>query len=327
MKKQVAIALMTIGLMGSMRLWGQDIHFSQVDADPMLLNPAYAGFFDGKGRFGIIYRNQWATVSTPFQTAAVTGEMAVWRSNNRHSGLSVGGTFFSDHAGTLNYGTVSGHLSVAYFTSISKYGSNFLSVGVDGGMAQSGFDPNNARMEDPSETFNVQRVSYPLLGLGLAWYYQPTGEMHTKVGFSVRNINRPNISHSGLASTCLEPRYSIFARAEWRNWESLSLMPTVLFQAQGEYRELLYGADIKWYLAEGGSDQMSLRAGLALRHGDALITNLMIEYNALVFTFCYDANISDLIAASGSVGALEVGMMYRLSRGNHKTRRIKCPAY
>ena len=55
----------------------QDIHFSQVDANPMLLNPAYAGFYNGAGRFGAIYRNQWASVSIPFQTFALTGEMAL----------------------------------------------------------------------------------------------------------------------------------------------------------------------------------------------------------------------------------------------------------
>lgn len=324
MKRLIAIIALLGGLIG---LRGQDIHFSQVDADPMLLNPAYAGFFDGLGRFGMIYRNQWATISAPFQTTGVTGEISIWRSNNHRSGVSIGGTFFSDHAGTLHYGTTSGHLSAAFFTSISKYGNNFLSVGVDGGYAQSGFNPNEANMEDPTEIFDVQKVSYPLLCLGLAWYYQPTGDLHTKVGFSVRNLNRPNISYSGLGNTFLMPRYSLFARLEWRNWESLSLMPIVLFQAQGEYRELLYGADLKWYLAEGGQSQMSLRAGLAMRQGDALIANLMIEYNAWVFTFCYDANISDLIAASGGVGALEVGMVYRLSKGNRKTMKIKCPTY
>ena len=132
-----------------------------------------------------------------------------------------------DHAGTLHYGTTSGHLSAAFFTSISKYGNNFLSVGVDGGYARSGFNPNEANMEDPTEIFDVQKVSYPLLCLGLAWYYQPTGDLHTKVGFSVRNLNRPNISYSGLGNTFLMSRYSLFARLEWRNWESLSLMPIV----------------------------------------------------------------------------------------------------
>ena len=83
---------------------GQDIHFSQVDADPVLLNPAYAGFYQGTGRFGVVYRNQWASVSIPYQTVAVTGEAALWRGGTR-SGLSVGATVFNDDAGTLSYGT------------------------------------------------------------------------------------------------------------------------------------------------------------------------------------------------------------------------------
>ena len=323
-KRFLALLMLTVELAG---VRAQDIHFSQVDADPMLLNPAYAGFFDGAGRIGLLYRNQWASISAPFQTAGLTAEAALWRSNNHQRGLSVGGSFFSDHAGTLSYGTTSGHLSVAYFTALGRYGNNFLSLGVDGGFAQSGFDPSNANMEDPTETFQQQRVSYPLLCLGLAWYYQPTSDLHTKVGLSVRNLNRPDISYSGLDNTRLEPRYSLFARAEWRGWQSLSLMPVVLVQAQGRYRELLYGADLKWYLAEGAQHQMSLRTGLAFRHGDALIANLIIEYNAFVFTFCYDANISDLVAASGGVGALEVGMVYRIAKSKRKTMRIKCPQY
>jgi len=324
MRKALTILMLTVGLAG---LRAQDIHFSQVDADPLLLNPAYAGFFDGAGRFGLIYRNQWASISAPFQTAGVTGEAALWRSQNRRSGVSLGATFFSDHAGTLNYGTTSGHLSVAYFTSVSRYGNSFLSIGLDGGYAQSGFDPSEATLDDPSETFSRQRVGYPLLCMGVAWYFQPTGDLHTKVGFSVRNLNRPNISYSALEDTRLSRRYSLFARAEWRGWQSLSLMPIVLAQAQGQYRELLYGVDLKWYLAEEAQRQISLRTGLALRHGDALIANLMIEYNALVFTFCYDANISDLVAASGGVGALEVGMVYRIAKPSRKSMKIRCPAY
>ena len=81
MKKPLAILILltTLTTVGA-----QDIHFSQVDANPLLLNPAYAGFYDGAGRFGIIYRNQWASVSIPFQTFAITGEMALWRDNSHH---------------------------------------------------------------------------------------------------------------------------------------------------------------------------------------------------------------------------------------------------
>ena len=104
-------------------------------------------------------------------------------------------------------------------------------------------------------------------------------------------------------------------------------MPVVLFQMQGEYRELVYGADIKWYLVESGQHQISLRAGLAYRQADALIANLLVEYDAFLFNFCYDANISGLATASNTIGAFELGVVYRLSKGAKKTKALKCQPY
>lgn len=308
-------------------LHAQDIHFSQVDANPLLLNPAYAGFYDGAGRFGVIYRNQWASVSIPFQTFALTGEMALWRDDTHRSGVSIGASLFSDHAGTLHYGTTSAHLSLAYFFALSRHGNNFLSLGLEGGYAQSGFDPTRAEMEDPSESFLTLQSNYPLLAAGVAWYYQPSGELHTKIGLSMRNINQPNISYLNLDNTYLLRRYSLFARAEYRHWSSWSLMPVLLFQMQGDYRELVLGTDIKWYLAEGGHHQISLRTGLAYRYADAIIVNLLMEYDAFLFNFCYDANISGLVPASNTIGAFELGMVYRMTKGKKKTKALKCTPY
>ena len=324
MRRFAAILLLTIAALSAQ---GQDIHFSQVDADPMLLNPAYAGFYQGAGRFGMLYRNQWATVSIPYQTFAFSGEVALWRSRNMSRGLSAGAMFFSDHAGTLHYGTTSGHLSLAWYQAVNRAATSYLSFGIEGGFAQSGFDPSDARPRDPAETFATQQVSYPLLAAGVAWYWQPTGDFHLKVGFSARNINRPNISYMQLDSVYLHRRYSLSARAEYRYWQSVSLLPVILCQMQGRHRELIYGLDLKWYLEEGGSREVSLRAGLAMRHLDAVIANLVVEYNAFLFSFCYDANISGLSVASGSFGAIEAGVVYRLSKSSRKTKAIKCPVY
>ena len=324
MKKPLAILVLLTALASA---GAQDIHFSQVDANPLLLNPAYAGFYDGAGRFGVIYRNQWASVSIPFQTFALTGEMALWRDNSHHRGLSVGASLFSDHAGTLHYGTTSGHLSLAYYHALTRHGNNFLSLGIEGGFAQSGFDPSLAEMQDPTELFPSWQSNYPLLAAGIAWYYQPSGDLHTKVGLSLRNINQPNISYLGLDNTYLLRRYSLFARAEYRHWQTWSLMPVLLFQMQGDYHELVYGADVKWYLDEGSRHQISLRAGLAYRHGDAIIANLLMEYDALLFNFCYDANISGLAVASNTIGAFEMGLVYRMSKRGKKTKALKCQPY
>jgi type IX secretion system PorP/SprF family membrane protein len=313
-------------LLGAWMCAAQDIHFSQVDADPVLLNPAYSGFYEGLGRFGVVYRNQWASVSVPFSTLAASGEMAVWRGGGRR-GLSVGGTLFADKAGTLNYGTVSGHLSTAYYQALNRSGSSVLSVGVEVGWAQSGFDPSQAEMEEAGEGFEVRKVHYPLLAAGLAWYCQPTPDFHLKAGLSLRNLNRPNISYMKLDETYLARRYSLFARAEYRCWQSISLLPVLMSQMQGKHRGVVFGGDVKWYIEEGGSREVSLRAGVAMRAADALIANLMLEYNSLLFTFSYDANISGLAVASGGMGAFEAGLVYRLAKGNKKTKALKCPQY
>ena len=313
-------------LLGAWMCAAQDIHFSQVDADPVLLNPAYSGFYEGLGRFGVVYRNQWASVSVPFSTLAASGEMAVWRGGGRR-GLSVGGTLFADKAGTLNYGTVSGHLSTAYYQALNRSGSSVLSVGVEVGWAQSGFDPSQAEMEEAGEGFEVRKVQYPLLAAGLAWYWQPTPDFHLKAGLSLRNLNRPNISYMKLDETYLARRYSLFARAEYRCWQSISLLPVLMSQVQGKHREVVFGGDVKWYIEEGGSREVGLRAGVAMRAADALIANLMLEYNSLLFTFSYDANISGLAVASGGMGAFEAGLVYRLAKGNKKTKALKCPQY
>lgn len=309
------------------QLHAQDIHFSQPDADPLLLNPAYAGFFDGRGRFGILYRNQWATISQPFQTFALTGEVAIWRANNGTQGLSLGASMFNDHAGSLNYGTTSAHLSAAYYMALNRYANNIISLGVEGGYAQSGFNPANAQLNDPAEHFNIMQRNYPLLALGLAWYYQPVSNFGLRAGLSLRNINQPNISYSELPETRLIRRATLFLRAEWRHWADISLVPVLMFQRQGQYQEVLYGADLKWYLQEGSQHEISLKGGLALRQADALVANLVLEYDAMLFSFCYDANISALAAASGSIGACELGVVFRLARGQKKTRAIKCPVY
>ena len=307
-------------------LQAQDIHFSQQGENPILMNPAYTGFYDGTGRFGLIYRNQWASVSAPFQTYALTAETALNRSRQRLSGMNLGVVALRDVAGTLNYGSFAARLSLAYYFALDRQGTSILSVGADGGYVGSGFDPTHAEMEDPSEVFEKQRTGYPVFDAGIAWFWQPSGDWQVKTGAAVRNINRPNTSYLGLDDTRLAPLLNLYLRAEWRCWQALSLLPTLMMQLQGQYREAVYGMDLKWYLEEVSRHQVSFATGVAFRHDDALVTHLTMEYDAFVFAFYYDANLSSLSAASNTIGAFELGMVYRLVR-DKSVRAIKCPVF
>ena len=61
--------------------FGQDVHFSSFDANPMLLNPANTAFGSNLFRAGTIYRNQWSTVSQGYNSYLLTAEVLPYPRN------------------------------------------------------------------------------------------------------------------------------------------------------------------------------------------------------------------------------------------------------
>ena len=67
MKKLFILGLIVLSFSAS----AQDPEFTQFYANPLYLNPAFAGTAKG-ARFSMNYRNQWASLNTPFVTYAVS---------------------------------------------------------------------------------------------------------------------------------------------------------------------------------------------------------------------------------------------------------------
>ena len=302
----------------------QDLHFSMLDLDPLLFNPAYSGFFDGTGRFGVVYRNQWASVSTPFQTLTATAEVSLMRSKRNRNGLSAGLWLTSDRAGTLDYGASTASVIASYFQALGS-GNDLVSLGLEGGIGQVGFNPDNIELSDGSEAFPSTHAFYPTLGAGVAWFRQWSDALYTKAGFSMRNINEPDISYLATGDSRLARRWNVYARGEWRGWPQLSLLPVVGYQHQGAYSELVYGCDVRWYLNERPRDYLAFGAGLLARHADATAISLAVLYHEWTFAFCYDANISRLAEASHTLGAFEIGILYMITKKDKKRSAIPCP--
>lgn len=304
----------------------QDIHFSQISLNPVLYNPAYTGFFEGAARFGLIYRNQWASVSKPYQTFAATAEASISRNRYMFNGFNVGAIFYRDQAGSLNYGTTAVNLILSYYQSPTGTSDNYVSGSIEVGYGQDGFNAANADLYDPMETFEKDRCSYFTVGLGAAWFYQPSTDVTLRVAFSARNLNRPNISFLGLDSSRLSIKWNLYAQGEWRILQSIGLTPIVAVQLQHQYHEIYYGTEVRWYLYES-PNRIVPYAGVMMRHADAAIFTIGTEYNAFQFGFSYDANISKLVAASRSFGALELGLVYRIIPVKKRAASIPCPVF
>lgn len=304
----------------------QDIHFSQIDINPILYNPAYSGFFDGIGRFGLTYRNQWSSVSKAFQTVAATAELSLLRRKRNGDGLNLGCILYSDRAGTLHYGTTAGNIILSYYKSLTSSNNSFLSAAVELGAGQAGFNTGDLVMEDPSDNLPSTAANFVTLGAGLAWFVQPNDDCYVKLGISGRNLNQPDISFLELDDARIERRFNAYARAEFRAWPNVALLPIAATSFQKQYREIIVGCDAKWYLSESSYRSLALSAGMRYRWRDAATVEFSAEYNAFIFALSYDANISKLTPASKSIGAFELGIVYRLAKNSRIHRKaLPCP--
>lgn len=304
----------------------QDVHFSQMDFNPLLLNASYAGFSDGGGRLGAAYRTQWASVSQPFRTFAFTADAQVWHDRYRRNGLGVGAVFYRDKAGTLNYGTTSASAMLSYSRALDWDGVNHLAVGVELGWNLLGYDVSQATLYDETEPLDEHQLQYPTVGCGLAWSCEPDDRWRLRVGLAAHNLNRPLLSRLGDADDRLETRWLASARLGWQLSEHWELSPILLTQLQHGHSELCYGTDVRWSLGNDDHRHLILAAGAVLRQGDACILSVSAEYNSLQVIFCYDANTSALSEASSGYGAVELGVGYRFVKQKKQRRKaLPCP--
>src|SRR6187549_1918608 len=83
---------------------GQDPHFSQFFEAPLLRNPSLAGLFAGDIRLQTVYRNQWQSVTTPYQTSSVNFEykQPIGKGNDF---ITTGLQILFDKAGITNFTT------------------------------------------------------------------------------------------------------------------------------------------------------------------------------------------------------------------------------
>ena len=95
-------------------LQAQDIHFSQFYMSPLNLNPALTGVMNCNSRIAVNYRSQWASIlgSSAFQTYSVSYDQRV--AVGRNDFFGIGGTFWGDRAGTADFATTTGKVSLSY---------------------------------------------------------------------------------------------------------------------------------------------------------------------------------------------------------------------
>jgi type IX secretion system PorP/SprF family membrane protein len=321
----------------------QDIHFSQFFETPLLRNPALAGIFSGDFRIQAVYRNQWNSVTVPYQTTSLNTEYKLPVGHGSDF-LTIGGEILYDKSGTVALTATHVLPVLNYHKSLSGERNMYLSAGFSAGIVQRRIDRSkittNSQFDgnafDPTlpdgETFSNNGYSYFDGSVGLSF--------NTQVG-----DNPDNNIYAGIAYQ----HFNKSARVSFYNTYDEELIPKIVFStgvkmSAGDYSYFTLYAD---YSKQGASSEAiggmlysiklddpaephyTVSGGAFIRWKDAIVPVVKFDVKPLTFGLSYDVNVSSLKTASQGRGGFELSLSYLtyFDRNNSTRDAVRCPKF
>lgn len=311
----------------------QDIHFTQANMTPLLVNPANAGS-EYTIRGILNYRSQWGSVSEPFTTMMASYDMNFKTARNSKTGYFAGGIYlFSDKAGASQMKTNQVNLSGAYHINLNS--KNTLGLGVQGGYFQRSANTNNLTWGSQFDGYEYNQTystgeSPDFTGIsfgsadftsGLVWTYRNDEgylsgkKMLINSGFSLHHLTKPEIETQALVQDELHYRWIFHTNAIVGLNEKYTVLPYFLFSRQGTVNEIMFGSDVLYMFKQASkytknNKGMAVGMGAFYRWNDAIILSTMLQYDSYTIAFSYDINSSSLNEASNKRGAYELAIRY-----------------
>ncbi|WP_345083219.1 PorP/SprF family type IX secretion system membrane protein [Nemorincola caseinilytica] len=304
----------------------QDIHFTQFDMAPLVVNPAFTGMFDGTARAGGIYRSQWGSVTVPYVTMGAHADMPLY-ADQSGGYMAAGLQVFNDKAGDGNLQNFTGLLSLAYHKTMGE--RNEIAVGMQGGYAQKSIDLSKLYFGDEfingtasggsSAEYGLgvgNQVSYFLINAGVSYAGSNSdGSFGYVIGLGANNINQPNdaLLKKQNSDVGLDMRFTGQLGLTVKTNDRFSLRPALLFQSQSSATEVIGGNEFMYYVGnEPGYNNFSTAVFLGgwYRSGDAVMITGGVEFKGVRIGLGYDYNISSLNSASNGNGGFEIALRY-----------------
>ncbi|HIA36808.1 MAG TPA: type IX secretion system membrane protein PorP/SprF [Flavobacteriales bacterium] len=314
----------------------QDIHFSQFNASPLNINPAFTGSFDGDYRFMGNYRSQWSSVTIPYKTISLGADAHNFLQNEN---VGAGVLINNDKTGDSQLKTFHFMLSGSYKKSLDEDLKHQLIGGLQLGIAQKHIDYDDLQFDSQydgylfnsaasnNESFKNEGQLYPIINLGALWQYQ-NERTKANFGLSLYNVNSPKQSFFNKAQIKLDRRLNIHGGGQVPLSKKVELLPSLLYMKQGSFSEFMIGTFGKLILTNDAYHYQAIYLGTWLRTGDAGCLVAAMDYDNINVGFSYDLNYSDLREASSRKGGFEISFRYIIK--DKPIGRVKytiCPDY
>jgi type IX secretion system PorP/SprF family membrane protein len=314
----------------------QGLNFSQYFNAPLLVNPANTGFNpDNDYRIGGNYRNQWASVGTPYKTMGIWGDTKLFANRFENGWMGIGGSIMKDVAGSGSLSATSATISLAYHQMLGY--KSLLSAGFSTGIVAKRIDISKLIFDQqwngqffestiPSnEPFAFSQAGYFDLAMGLNYALFASENAYFNAGISVMHLNRPKESFyaASVTDSKIDMRFTFFANASIKVQDMWIVNPNIYVSTMGSAKEIVLGMNANRDLSGDGAQQLIV--GLYYRNMDAVIPVVGYQINDLKITVNYDATISSLKSLNGSRGAYELSIVKHGIFKSSLGKSVKCP--
>lgn len=313
----IGVSILTLN---SIETKAQDPEFTQFYANPLYLNPAFAGTARCP-RLVMNYRNQWPALTGTFVTTSASYDQHV---ETISGGLGLLVTNDRAGKGTLTTTTISGIYS--YQQAISRKFS--LKAGFQATYFQKSLDWSKLTfgdMIDPRKGFIYETQDIPrggtvsnvdfsagLLGFSEIYY----------VGVAVHHLTEPNesliVGNSPLPMKFTGHAGAVIPIDKRRRYSESNISPNILYRRQGEFQQLNIGL----YVNKG-----PLVGGIWYRFNDSFIALIGIQTDVIRFGYSYDVTVSELTPATAGSHEVSMTIQFDCRPKRKKFRSISCPSF
>lgn len=311
-----------LGLSSMEGLHAQDPTFTQFYANPLYLNPAFAGSH-GCPRFNFNYRNEWPNLSGKYVTYSASYDSYF---KGISGGIGIIATHDRQGTGTINTSTFG--LIYSYHLKINRKFS--MLFGAKAAWYQKSLDWDKLTfgdMIDPRKGFIYQTGD--IRNDGSRGFFDASAGV---VGFSKRfffgaaahHLNMPDESMIQGESK-MPIRYTAHAGAEIQIGSKskfvtkTSIMPNIIFQYQRGFMEMNIGTYIKYG---------AFTTGIWFRNRDAFIMTIGLNTGTMRIGYSYDLTVSRLNnGVSGGSHELSLGFYLKCKDKKVAFKTISCPSF
>ena len=317
----------------------QDPQFTQFYANPLYLNPAFAGSARC-ARLAINYRNQWPALKQTYITSSASYDQHFDALNG-----GVGLMVLTDKAGegTIKTTNISG--TYAYQLNINRKVS--MRLGLQGTYVQKTLDFDKLTfgdMIDPRYGFvyNTQEVrpnesrSFMDFSSGFMIY---SSKFYG--GMAFHHMTQPDEAFIVKGSSKLPVKVTAHAgallpvgdnagggfRGKLNKDEGTFISPNILYQQQAAFNQLNFGMYVLhspivgglWYRGNFGKENFI--------SSDSFIALIGIQKGIFKFGYSYDVTVSSLSNSTGGSHELSLGFQFECRPKKKRFRAISCPSF